>query len=169
MSEVFERVVALMEEDGWPVLLVPRQLVALTRASGRSGRWDCQMYLREEANQLDFYSVCPFVIPEDQRGALAEFLTRANHGIPNGNFEMDFDQGVVRYKTNLGLVKLDLAVEHIHALCLPNTWLMDAYLPGIQAVAEGRLDAKAAIDLVENPQPEADESEPVSEPPEAGA
>ncbi len=157
-SELFDKVVQLMEESGWPVLLVPRQTVALTRAHAKNGQWDCQMHLREEAQQLNFYSICPFSTPEDRRSAMAEFLTRANEGIPHGNFEMSYADGSVRYKTNLTLLGVDLNISHIHNLALPNTWVMDQYLPGIQAVAEGRMDPQAAIEMVEKPQAEADQA-----------
>lgn len=40
-------------------------------------------------------------VPEDRRLALAEFLTRANYGLFIGNFEMDWQDGEVRYKTSI--------------------------------------------------------------------
>jgi len=36
---------------------------------------------------------------EGCRHAVAEFITRANYGMRNGNFELDFDDGEVRYKS----------------------------------------------------------------------
>lgn len=35
---------------------------------------------------------------QDERVAVAEFLTRANYGLREGNFEMDYRDGEIRYK-----------------------------------------------------------------------
>ena len=45
------------------------------------------------------YGFCPMNADEGCRGPMAEFITRANYGLRNGNFEMDFRDGELRYKT----------------------------------------------------------------------
>lgn len=40
-----------------------------------------------------------FNAPEEARDAVCEFITRANYGLLNGNFEMDFEDGEIRYKS----------------------------------------------------------------------
>jgi len=41
------------------------------------------------------------VVISSKRGAVAEFINRANYGIIIGNFEMDFADGEIRYKTSI--------------------------------------------------------------------
>lgn len=38
---------------------------------------------------------------EETMAELAEYFTRANYGLRNGNFEMDYDDGEIRYKTHV--------------------------------------------------------------------
>jgi hypothetical protein len=45
------------------------------------------------------YTVIAPEAPPERRLAVAEFLTRTNHGLPNGNFEFDMDTGIINYKT----------------------------------------------------------------------
>ena len=37
--------------------------------------------------------------PADMRVVVGEYLHRANYGLPNGNFEFDYDDGSVHFKT----------------------------------------------------------------------
>ena len=47
---------------------------------------------------------------------MAEFLTRANYGIMIGNFEMDFNDGEVRYKGALEYADGDVTIMMIDNL-----------------------------------------------------
>lgn len=47
------------------------------------------------------YHIAPINVPEPQRSAVAEYLHRANFGLPDGNFEMDYDEGEMRFKITL--------------------------------------------------------------------
>ena len=44
------------------------------------------------------YAVLANQATEEQYATVAEYLHRANYGILRGNFEMDFDDGEIRYK-----------------------------------------------------------------------
>lgn len=37
--------------------------------------------------------------PAEMRATVGEYLHRANYGLPNGNFEFDYDEGSIHYKT----------------------------------------------------------------------
>ena len=124
----------------------------MTRIETENGQWECQLFLYEERQRLVFYSICPVIVSEERRAGVAEFLTRANDGIIQGNFEMNYANGVVRYKTALGLVDLPCPTpEQVMEMVTPNAWMMDHYLPGLLAVVEGRMPPQDAIDLVEIP------------------
>ena len=47
------------------------------------------------------YHVAPINVPVEQRVAVSEFITRANYNLNNGNFEMDFNDGELRYKATV--------------------------------------------------------------------
>lgn len=74
--------------------------ILLTLFQGDHGRWECYTESREIDQQVLFYSICPLVCAAERRGAVAEFLCRANWGLVIGNFELDWDQGQIRYKTS---------------------------------------------------------------------
>ena len=68
--------------------------------TGENGEWTCYAQIREEPGRFIFYSVPAAKAPEARRAAVAEFITRVNYGMVLGNFEMDYSDGEIRYKTS---------------------------------------------------------------------
>src|SRR3954452_20971539 len=104
MGQIFNAVVQYLTDDGWKftVLEEDMDLLALTLSfKGQSGSWQCFAIVDEEKQWLRFYSMLPVHAPEAKRPAVAEFITRANYGMMLGNFEMDFADGEVRFKTSI--------------------------------------------------------------------
>ena len=116
---------------------------------GRNGKWTCYAKAREEQEQFVFYSICPVNAPENKPLAVAEFLTRANSGMIIGNFEMDFEDGKIRYKTSINVESDSLSFALIKKLVYTNVTMMDEYLPGIITAIEGNMSAKDAIAQIE--------------------
>jgi hypothetical protein len=130
---------------GEPVLLMAFQ--------GENGKWTCYAKARVEQEQFVFYSICPVNAPENKRLAVAEFLTRANSGMIIGNFELDFADGEIRYKTSIDVDGDTLSSALIKRLVYANVTMMDEYLPGIMSVIYGDVEPKDAIAQIES-QPE---------------
>lgn len=151
MAALIDLVERFLEQDEWyPERHLEEDLL---RASfnGENGRWQCLVRVRQNALVM-FYSICPVTVPAEYRPAMAEFLTRANYGLAMGNFEMDFEDGEVRYKTSIDVerIPLDLLEQSAWGLDLfkdiayPNVLMMDRYLPGIMRVIASN-EAPAAI------------------------
>ncbi len=116
--------------------------------SGKHGDWDAYAQARDEQGQFIFYSVLPQSVPEDQRPAMAELLTRLNYGLILGNFELDYDDGEVRYKTSIDVEGSELTPELIKPVVYANLGTMDQYWPALAAVAAGHAAPQAALALI---------------------
>jgi len=116
---------------------------------GDNGRWLCFVTAREEENQLLFYSVLDVNVAEEKRDSMAEFLTRANYGLVLGNFEMDYSDGEVRFKTSIDGGDGGVPPEMVKPLVFANLVVMDRYLPGIMAVLYSDTTPKEALEKVE--------------------
>jgi hypothetical protein len=112
---------------------------------GDNGKWTCYAKARVEQEQFVFYSVCPVNAPESKRLAIAEFLTRANSGMIIGNFELDFADGEIRYKTSIDVEGDSLSSALIKRVVYANVTMMDEYLPGIMSVISGDVSPEKAI------------------------
>ena len=81
---------------------------------------------------------------------MAEFISRANFGLMIGNFELNFDDGEVRYKTSLDVEDTAINFNLIKNLVYANITLMDHYYGGIMKVIYSDKTAAELIEEIEN-------------------
>jgi hypothetical protein len=148
--QFFEEIVNFFEEDGWPFVQIEGEPFLQMVFQGENGKWTCYAKARDDQKQFVFYSVCPINAPDSKRLAVAEFLTRANSGMIIGNFEMDFEDGEIRYKTSIDVEDASLSSAVIKRLVYANVMMMDAYLPGIMSVIYGDVTPLDAIAQIES-------------------
>jgi hypothetical protein len=120
-------------ENGWPYAEVAGAPVLLSELTGPEGSWDFYAHAVEEKDLVLLYSIAPHRVPAERRLEVSEFLTRANHGLADGNFELDFDDGEVRFKSVLHVpAELDgILVKRVVRL---NGTALETYLPSIAAL-----------------------------------
>ena len=121
--------------------------------SGIGGKIDnLKFYIVVSDETVTCYHVVPIKVPEEQRIAVNEFITRANYGLTIGNFEMDFNDGELRYKTNVSqndLLRNDTAALHSMEILMaigPSMW--QRYGDSIAALLFGFAD-KSIAEIVE--------------------
>ncbi len=84
------------------------------------------------------------------KSIVAEYLHRANYGLPNGNFEFDYDTGAIHFKTYFdcpGGVVTDKQLEDSMAIGLT---LFDRYGDGLYEILRSRSMAKELIEKTED-------------------
>ena len=144
-----EVVAAFFIEGGWLCEQVVDQPILHTVFEGKSGGWHCFAHCHPETAQILFYSVAPLRVAAVLRPAVAEYLTRANWGLLLGNFEMDYSDGEVRYKTCLQFDQTPLTPALLRPLIMGNVAGMDKYLPGLQGILSQEQTPLEAINAVE--------------------
>jgi hypothetical protein len=134
--------------DAWQAEALPDDGLLVFGVSGDNGSWTAVAQAREDARQVAFYSAAPEHVPEEQRGEAALLLARLNWGLPIGAFELDVDDGQVRFRTSIDVGDGELTPELLKPLLIANLTLMDHHLPAIRAVAAGAsaVEALAARD-----------------------
>jgi len=109
------------------------------------------------------YATAPINGDTDDLTELNKFIAMANYGLRNGNFELDFRDGEIRYKTFVNCDGLEtLPTEIIKDSLLAACLTVDRYGDGLAALAMGFSDAETEIKKVEG-RSESDESEDESE------
>lgn len=134
MGSIFDAMVQFFEEDDWNYHQVEGRTILRLGFSGDNGSWSCYAEAKEEREQFVFYSVLEAKAPEEKRPAMAEFLTRANCGMIIGNFELDYSDGQVRYKTSIDVEDDRLTTALVKNMVYMNVIIMDRYFPGIMKV-----------------------------------
>lgn len=148
--KAFDTLSRFLDEDGWhPRRLEDRHTYTMNY-SGQNGDLRCYAVIRVEMEEFLFYAVAPVKIPEEVRPAVSEYLTRANYGLRIGNFELDFGDGEVRYKSSLSFEGQELSVDLISNAMYPAVQTMDRYLPGLLRVSYGGATPLEAIQEIES-------------------
>jgi hypothetical protein len=136
-------------DEEWVLSQIEGQTVLSGGFRGDNGSWRCFAQVDEDARWFAFYSMVDTNAPADSRPALAEFLTRANYGLILGNFEMDFADGEIRYKTAIDVTGDRLTSDLMRPMVYANVVTMDRYVQGIMRVAYGGASPTEAIQTIE--------------------
>jgi hypothetical protein len=133
-GRIYEAVKRFFEEDDWKFYEMADAPVLMMTFSGKNGRWTCYAQARETQEQFVFYSVCPINAPPDKLNQVVEFITRANYGMIIGNFELDYNDGEIRYKTSIDVEGADFPPILVKQMVYANVVVLDRYLAGIMRV-----------------------------------
>ena len=150
MSQIFEAVINFFKENNWLFFQMEQEPALQMSFQGENGQWMCLVKVREEQEQLIFYSISPVKVAENKRLVMAEFLSRANFGLSIGNFELNFADGEIRYKTSIAAKGNGVNSALIGQLIFANLLTMDEYLPGIMSIIYTELSAVEAIAQIES-------------------
>lgn len=149
MSRLLDICTDYFRAGDWQFQLVADDNLIIATVLGNHGAWECRVYVEEDNELVMCYSVSPLFVSAQRIGAMAEFLMRANYGLPVGNFELDVDDGEIRFKTSIDIEDTNFDTVMLRNLVQTNVLQMDRYLPGIAAVENRTHTPAEAIKLVE--------------------
>ena len=149
MGRILTAIEDFLVEDDWPYNLVEGRTAYKTGFEGKNGQFTCYAQEREEQEQFVFYSIYPVRAPESMLNMVAEFTTRANYGMIVGNFELDYTDGEIRYKTSIDLEGVRSVKALVRHAIYANVLTMDKYFPGLMRVLYAGIEPAAAIEEVE--------------------
>lgn len=156
MTGLFSTLIDYMEEEEWKYEILEGETIIRFHFKGRAGRLLCYGEVDEEKYWLIFYSYMPVNSPPDKMADVAEFLSRANRGMRIGNFELDFDDGEVRYKTSLDVEGGELTPKMVDNLLRANLTTIDRYFAGLMELIYGEKSPLEIIKRIETPPDERD-------------
>jgi hypothetical protein len=138
-----------LEEDGWFPQRIPDRSAYRMYYQGSNSDLRCIAQIKLEAQQLVMYAYSPSKVAEDMRPVAAEYLTRANYGLHIGNFELDWNDGEVRFKSGIDFEDEILTFNWIRNTVYPAVHLMNRYFPGLMMVIYGSKTPAEAIEIIE--------------------
>jgi len=114
------------------------------RLDGELGMTDMLIVCRDYSASIYAYIVIkPY---RKDRARIMEFLTRVNYRLIDGSFDMDPDDGEIRYKLTLNCIDRTSLSEGLIALTINTAHVMFKYYgDGLYAVMEGTKSPEDAI------------------------
>lgn len=113
---------------------------------GRFRTISCIIYVNKTS--FTAYGFCPLRADrsnKEEMAAMAEFFTRANYGLKNGNFEMDYNDGEIRYKSHADCEGVLPAPSIIEKCIFFPVAMLDRYFSGIEDVLYRNVSPEEAV------------------------
>jgi hypothetical protein len=151
-TNIFDALTQFFITDKWTVNKIEDKPVFSTLHTGDNGSYRCYAEAWDEDKLFMFYSYIGSKIPPKKIQIASEFINRANYGLVLGNFELDFSDGEIRYKTSIKMADGELTYEMIGQLIWRNLNMADRYTPSIMSIIYGDISAEDAIKRIEDPE-----------------
>ena len=120
-----------------------------TDLRGEVGTFRIVAHVDEESELFQVGGYLPIRAPKGCLPAIAEAVARANYGLRIGKFELDFNDGELRFQASQILVYDVVGEEVIDRLIGTTMAMLDLYLPAFLSVIYGNEEPKDAIAYVE--------------------
>jgi len=103
----------------------------------------------EESELFQVFGYSPIRVPEGCRPAIAEAVARANYGLRLGKFELDLDDGDLRFQTAQIMTGDSVGEEVIDRMISATLNMLDTYFPAFMSVIYANELPKDAVERVE--------------------
>ena len=114
------------------------------------------LFVPDDGQRIAVYCLIVEGIEPRLRPAVAELVSRANRGLLGGAFEVDVDEGDVRFRSDLDLGGAELDDHQLGAMLTPllevNLETVEVYSTAIVAVLTGRATPLDAVEAAEEAQ-----------------
>lgn len=138
-----------LKSKDWQFSELQDKKIVLFGISGENGNFQCIADVNEDEKKFIFYSVCGANAPIEKRSEVLDLLNRLNYNFFLGHFEMDSDDGEIRYKASLLYGFITPNDDIIEQIMMTSIITMDSNLPAIMGVMFGGLTPTQAIEAIE--------------------
>lgn len=144
---LFRLLCDVLSNDGWDYEYDQKNEIVRLEIDGVTTTFYSFIYVDEEQESLLCNTHVSIQIPYTKRLAVCEFMNRVNYEMANGNFEMDMENGEVRYRTSLDLADTIASKEQILNLIWNGAQTFDNYYPGLLKLLSGDYTSEEAVDF----------------------
>lgn len=151
-KEIATAIDQFLQEDDWRYSFDGRRGEFFFRLSVRSKLQQIEYSVRVMKKEYVVYGILPLGGDEEDKelmGRLAEFVCRANYGLHNGNFELDFRDGELRYKSYVDCEGALPGKKVIKNSIYCTAIMCNRYAPGLLDILFGGAAAEQAVDKCE--------------------
>lgn len=147
---MFKKFLQYFEKQQW-MYHIPNvdKNIAFFGIGTHNGKFHCVLDVVASEKKLVFFSICPINVSEKVRPLMAEIITRLNYILFFGNFEMDFDDGEIRFKTSIVYEDCELTEKVIDHIIKDNITTMDSHFELLNSFITEKINKQEAIDEIE--------------------
>ena len=148
-SEIAEVIIDFLESDNWKYEWDDERGRIKLILSSKSKFQSFTIYISIKTNGFSQMILYPLKATEDVRDKVAEFITRANYGLYIGGFEMDYNDGEVRFRSSLLSADTLPTSEQIKHLLYVSINMAEKYANSLAMVLFDVISPKDAVERAE--------------------
>ncbi len=145
INNVIEDLVELIEKQEWAYTRENDKPVLQMTLTGKNGHWRCIVIAGRNEEHATFLSIFPCIVPASRRSACGELINRINFGLTHGCFELDIDDGELRFRTCIPVLNGHLPPEAAEYLVFANLAATDRFFATIVQVIFANVSPKDAL------------------------
>lgn len=117
-----------LDNKKWKYTKLKDSNVFLFGITGKNGQFQCVIDLGENEQELALYSICGDKAKTENYDKVLNTLNEINYSLLFGNFELDKNDGEIRYRTTMFLNGLELNENFVEEFVLTHIRTMDEQL-----------------------------------------
>jgi len=149
MGSAYEQLIEHFEKRGLKHTQHPETQAVVASFGGHAGSYRVLGRVGDDRQLFQVFGLTPFRVPEGSRAAIAETIARANYGLMLGKFELDLDDGELRFQVAHILTSDMLDDNVIERMIGVTLSMLDMYLPAFLSVIYGNELPRLAVRCVE--------------------
>lgn len=150
MKKVIDTIKSFFENNDWKYNFNDEDKVFSSGIDMGNILGNVKMIILLEDNFYNVYMVMNSKVEEKYFPVVAEFLHRANYGLKDGNFEMDYRDGEIRYKSFVNFKNIDVSEEVVGESIIVGAAMIDRYGKGLLKLMLGDGSPKECIEFCES-------------------
>lgn len=135
MEKTMEKTIKLIKDffdhDGWKYKFDEESNTFLTGVQMRGPLGSLKIVVSVKERRYNVYAILNANATIENLPAISEYLHRVNYGLIDGNFELDFNDGEIRYKNIVNLNNLRLTRKTIAYSIYVPVLMFDQYGNGL--------------------------------------
>ncbi len=148
---MFKQVLQYFDKQQWKYQLPEKgKNIAFFGIGTQNGKFHCIIDIDEVDTKIIFFSIYPINVPKKVRIAMSELIIRLNYILFFGGFEMDFENGEVRFKTSIIYEDGELTEKMIEHIVKDNITSMDTYFELLNSLITEKITMTEAIKKINN-------------------
>jgi hypothetical protein len=145
----FETLSHYLKTRDWRVEKINEKLAFISQKDGQFVPLKYYFQIVPEHQHFLFYIVPQINVLDHQLALISEYICRANFGMRIGNFELDYNDGQVNFKSSINFCGTQLTDILIDGVIEPALKAFDEFFPGLRMVYAEIETPKEAIRKIE--------------------
>ena len=149
-EEIIDAVRDYLDADDWHYEYEADRNIIRAGVALKCKLKNARMIIRFRKTDYNVYMISPVSADAENLGEVLRFAAMANYGLANGNFEVDVEDGEIRYKSYVDCDGLEKLPKELFDDGINACWaMMDRYGNGFAALAMGFSAADTEIKKAE--------------------